>query len=45
MSFDATCYCPKCKHFWYECADKDETYVCPECGHRNIEPEEIDLLS
>ena len=42
MSFDATCYCPKCKTFWYECADLGETYNCPKCGYRNIEPEELD---
>lgn len=42
MSFDATCYCPKCGTFWYECADFGETYTCPECGHKEIEPEELD---
>lgn len=43
MSFDATCYCPKCKLVWYECANSGETYTCPECGHREIEPEELDV--
>lgn len=42
MSFDATCHCPKCGTFWYECADFGETYTCPECGHKKIEPEELD---
>lgn len=42
MSFDATCHCPKCSEFWYECATDDETFTCPKCGHKEIEPEEID---
>lgn len=42
MSFDATCHCPKCSEFWYECANDDETFTCPKCGHKEIEPEEID---
>lgn len=45
MSFDATCTCPNCGKFWYECANYDETVTCPNCGHKNIEPEEIDLIS
>lgn len=42
MSFDATCYCPKCGTFWYECATGDETFSCPNCGYKDIEPEELD---
>ena len=42
MSFDATCSCPNCGEFWYECADFCETFTCPQCGHQNIEPEELD---
>lgn len=42
MSFDATCTCPRCHKVWYECADFGETYNCPKCGHRDIEPEELD---
>ncbi len=45
MSFDATCYCPKCGQFWYECADEDETYACPKCGNQDIEIDEIDIYS
>ena len=45
MSFDATCYCDVCGTSWYECADIDETFTCPDCGQTGIEPEEIDLLS
>ena len=45
MSFDATCTCPNCGKFWYECANYDETFTCPNCGNKNIEPEEIDLIS
>lgn len=44
MSFDATCCCPNCKTFWYECADEDETYDCPKCGYKNVEPEELDTF-
>lgn len=42
MSFDATCCCPNCGEFWYECADEDETYDCPKCGYKGVEPEELD---
>lgn len=45
MSFNAFCSCPACDHFWYECADRNETYTCPKCGHQEIEPEEIDIHS
>ena len=45
MSFDATVTCPTCGQLWYECADYDETFNCDKCGHKNIEPEEIDLVS
>ena len=45
MSFNAFCSCPACDHFWYECADRNETYTCPKCGHQEIEPEEIDIYS
>lgn len=45
MSFDATCYCPNCKTFWYECANEDEKFNCPKCGYKDIEPEELDLVS
>ena len=44
MSFDATCTCPRCHNVWYECADLGETYTCPKCGHREIEPEELDTF-
>ena len=44
MSFDATCYCPNCKTVWYECANVGETYHCPTCGYRDIEPEELDTF-
>lgn len=44
MSFDATCCCPNCKTFWYECADEDETYDCPKCGYKDVEPEELDTF-
>ena len=42
MSFDATCSCPNCGEFWYECANENETFTCPKCGYRDIEPEELD---
>lgn len=45
MSFDATCYCPNCYQSWYECANEDEKFDCPNCGYKNIEPEELDLVS
>ena len=45
MSYDATCYCPKCGQFWYECADEDETYACSKCGNQDIELDEIDIYS
>lgn len=45
MSFDAIVMCPTCGDSWYECADYDETFNCDKCGHKNIEPEEIDLVS
>ena len=45
MSFDATCCCPNCKTFWYECADENEKFDCPNCGYKDIEPEELDLVS
>lgn len=44
MSFDATCTCPRCHKLWYECATGDETFTCPNCRYRNIEPEELDLF-
>ena len=44
MSFDATCTCPRCHNVWYECADLGETYTCQKCGHREIEPEELDTF-
>ena len=44
MSFDATCTCPRCHKVWYECATGDETFNCPNCGYKNIEPEELDLF-
>lgn len=45
MSYDATCYCPKCGQFWYGCVHEDETYVCSKCGNRDIEIDEIDIYS
>ena len=45
MSYDATCYCPKCEQFWYECVHDDETYTCPKCGYKDIEIDEIDIYS
>ena len=45
MSFDAIVTCPTCGQSWYECADYDETFECDKCGHKDIEPEEIDLVS
>ena len=44
MSFDAIVMCPTWAKNWYECADYDETFNCDKCGHKNIEPEEIDLV-
>lgn len=44
MSFDATCYCPNCKTVWYECANPSETYSCPKCGYKDVEPEELDTF-
>lgn len=44
MSFDATCTCPRCHKVWYECATGDETFNCPNCGYKNIEPEELNLF-
>lgn len=45
MSYDATCYCPKCGQFWYECVHYDETYTCPKCGNEDIDIDEIDIYS
>lgn len=45
MSYDATCYCPKCGQFWYKCVHYDETYTCPKCGYKDIEIDEIDIYS
>ena len=42
MSYEATCYCPKCKFMWWELVHYDEKFTCPKCGHKNIEPEELD---
>ena len=42
MSYEATCYCPKCRFMWWELVHDDETFTCPKCGHKNIEPEELD---
>ena len=42
MSYEATCYCPKCKFMWWELVHYDETFTCPKCGYKNIEPEELD---
>lgn len=45
MSYDATCYCPKCKFMWWELVHNNKTFTCPKCGHENIEPEELDLIN
>lgn len=45
MSYDATCHCPKCGQFWYECVHDDETYTCPKCGYEDIDIDEIDIYS
>ena len=45
MSFNATCYCPNCQQSWYECANEDEKFDCPNCGYKDIEPKKLDLVS
>ena len=44
MSFDATCSCPNCGEFWYECANENETFTCPKCKKENIVPDELDTF-
>lgn len=44
MSFDATCSCPNCDEFWYECTNENETFTCPKCKEENIVPEELDTF-